>query len=146
MSDTAERSTPREIDRVIIRFAGDSGDGMQLTGDRFTSASAVFGNDLATLPEFPAEIRAPAGTLAGVSAFQVHISDHEITTPGDAPNVLVAMNPAALKAELPAARVGRHAHRQHRHLRRAQPQEGRLRRPTRSRTARSRATPSTRSR
>jgi 2-oxoglutarate ferredoxin oxidoreductase subunit alpha len=100
MSDTAQRSTPREIDRVIIRFAGDSGDGMQLTGDRFTSASAVFGNDLATLPEFPAEIRAPAGTLAGVSAFQVHISDHEITTPGDAPSVLVAMNPAALKAEL----------------------------------------------
>src|SRR3990170_4969535 len=89
-----------QIDRVIIRFAGDSGDGMQLTGDRFTSASAMFGNDLATLPEFPAEIRAPAGTLAGVSAFQVHISDHDITTPGDAPNVLVAMNPAALKAEL----------------------------------------------
>ncbi len=89
-----------ELDRVIIRFAGDSGDGMQLTGDRFTSASALFGNDLATLPEFPAEIRAPAGTLAGVSAFQVHISDHEITTPGDAPNVLVAMNPAALRSEL----------------------------------------------
>ncbi len=100
MADTAERTTPRELDRVIIRFAGDSGDGMQLTGDRFTSASALFGNDLATLPEFPAEIRAPAGTLAGVSAFQVHISDHDITTPGDAPNVLVAMNPAALHAEL----------------------------------------------
>ena len=91
---------PIELDRVIIRFAGDSGDGMQLTGDRFTSASALFGNDLSTLPEFPAEIRAPAGTLAGVSAFQVHISDHEITTPGDAPNVLVAMNPAALRSEL----------------------------------------------
>jgi len=91
---------PVEIDQVIIRFAGDSGDGMQLTGDRFTSASAVFGNDLATLPEFPAEIRAPAGTLAGVSAFQVHISDHDITTPGDAPAVLVAMNPAALRSEL----------------------------------------------
>src|SRR4051812_4916659 len=73
---------------------------MQLTGDRFTSVSALMGNDLATLPEFPAEIRAPAGTLAGVSAFQVHISDHEITTPGDAPSVLVAMNPAALKSEL----------------------------------------------
>ncbi len=101
MADLAARfSTPVEIDRVIIRFAGDSGDGMQLTGDRFTSASAMFGNDLATLPEFPAEIRAPAGTLAGVSAFQVHISDHEITTPGDAPNVLVAMNPAALRSEL----------------------------------------------
>lgn len=101
MSDTAARSLPtEELDRLVIRFAGDSGDGMQLTGDRFTSASALFGNDLATLPEYPAEIRAPAGTLAGVSAFQVHISDHDITTPGDAPNVLVAMNPAALKAEL----------------------------------------------
>ena len=100
MTDTAARQQPTTIDRLVIRFAGDSGDGMQLTGDRFTSASALFGNDLATLPEFPAEIRAPAGTLAGVSAFQVHISDHDITTPGDAPNVLVAMNPAALKAEL----------------------------------------------
>ena len=85
---------------MVIRFAGDSGDGMQLTGDRFTSVSAWLGNDLATLPEFPAEIRAPAGTLAGVSAFQVHISDHDITTPGDAPNVLIAMNPAALRNEL----------------------------------------------
>ncbi len=91
---------------MIIRFAGDSGDGMQLTGDRFTSASAIFGNDLATLPDFPAEIRAPAGTLAGVSAFQVHISDHAITTPGDAPNVLVAMNPAALRNELPRLEPG----------------------------------------
>ena len=101
MTDIADRSTAaQELDRVIIRFAGDSGDGMQLTGDRFTNASALFGNDLATLPEFPAEIRAPAGTLAGVSAFQVHISDHDITTPGDAPSVLVAMNPAALKADL----------------------------------------------
>ncbi len=101
MSDTAERTRQVvDLDRVIIRFAGDSGDGMQLTGDRFTSVSAMFGNDLATLPEFPAEIRAPAGTLAGVSAFQIHISDHEITTPGDAPNVLVAMNPAALRSEL----------------------------------------------
>ncbi len=100
MADTAQQTDAVELDRVIIRFAGDSGDGMQLTGDRFTSASAMFGNDLATLPEFPAEIRAPAGTLAGVSAFQVHISDHEITTPGDEPNVLVAMNPAALRSEL----------------------------------------------
>jgi len=100
VSDTAERLAPQELDRVIIRFAGDSGDGMQLTGDRFTSASALFGNDLATLPVYPAEIRAPAGTLAGVSAFQVHISDHDITTPGDAPNVLVAMNPAALRSEI----------------------------------------------
>ena len=96
----SERSAPKVLDRVVIRFAGDSGDGMQLTGDRFTTTSALFGNDLATLPNFPAEIRAPAGTLAGVSAFQVHISDHDILTPGDRPSVLVAMNPAALKNEL----------------------------------------------
>jgi 2-oxoglutarate/2-oxoacid ferredoxin oxidoreductase subunit alpha len=88
------------LDRVVIRFAGDSGDGMQLVGDRFTELSAAFGNDLATLPNFPAEIRAPAGTIAGVSSFQVHISDHDIVTPGDSPNVLVVMNPAALKANL----------------------------------------------
>ena len=105
MSDTAERSAV-ELDRVIIRFAGDSGDGMQLTGDRFTSVSTLVGNDVVTLPEFPAEIRAPAGTLAGVSAFQIHISDHDITTPGDAPQVLVAMNPAALRAELPRLEQG----------------------------------------
>lgn len=90
----------RELDGVVIRFAGDSGDGMQLTGDRFTSVSAFFGNDLSTLPDFPAEIRAPAGTLPGVSAFQVHFSDHDILTPGDQPGVLVAMNPAALRANL----------------------------------------------
>lgn len=90
----------RKLDRVIIRFAGDSGDGMQLTGDRFTSETASFGNDLSTLPNFPAEIRAPAGTLPGVSSFQLHFADHDILTPGDAPNVLVAMNPAALKANL----------------------------------------------
>lgn len=89
-----------ELDRVIVRFAGDSGDGMQLVGDRFTNLSAAFGNDLSTLPDFPAEIRAPAGTLPGVSAFQVHISDHDIVTPGDYPDVLVAMNPAALKSNL----------------------------------------------
>jgi 2-oxoglutarate ferredoxin oxidoreductase subunit alpha len=88
------------IDQVVIRFAGDSGDGMQIAGDRFTDESALIGNDLSTFPNYPAEIRAPAGTLAGVSAFQIHISDHEILTPGDAPNVLVAMNPAALKANL----------------------------------------------
>ena len=100
-SDTSTPAPVAEVlDHVVIRFAGDSGDGMQLTGDRFTNASALFGNDLSTLPEFPAEIRAPAGTLAGVSAFQVHISDHDITTPGDAPSVLVAMNPAALKASI----------------------------------------------
>ncbi|MGK5642388.1 2-oxoacid:acceptor oxidoreductase subunit alpha [Streptomyces sp. URMC 126] len=90
----------RRLDRVIIRFAGDSGDGMQLTGDRFTSETASFGNDLSTLPNFPAEIRAPAGTLPGVSSFQLHFADHDILTPGDAPNVLVAMNPAALKANI----------------------------------------------
>src|SRR2546421_1858392 len=89
-----------EKDRVVVRFAGDSGDGMQLTGDRFTNATAVLGNDLATLPDFPAEIRAPAGTLHGVSAFQIHFASEEILTPGDAPNVLVAMNPAALKANI----------------------------------------------
>ena len=101
MTDTAPRELPlQELDEVIIRSAGDSGDGMQLTGDQFTSISAALGNDLATLPEFPAEIRAPQGTLAGVSAFQVRISDFAITTPGDAPTVLVAMNPAALKAQL----------------------------------------------
>ena len=90
----------QELDHVVIRFAGDSGDGMQLTGDRFTQETAVFGNDLSTLPNFPAEIRAPAGTLPGVSSFQLHFADHDILTPGDAPDVLVAMNPAALKANL----------------------------------------------
>ncbi len=101
MPDTTADPKPHHLlHRVVIRFAGDSGDGMQLTGDRFTTTSALLGNDLATFPDFPAEIRAPAGTLAGVSAFQVHISDHDISTPGDSPNVLVAMNPAALKANL----------------------------------------------
>ena len=85
---------------VVIRFAGDSGDGMQLTGDRFTVETAAFGNSLSTLPDFPAEIRAPAGTMPGVSAFQVHFADHSVVTPGDAPTVLVAMNPAALKANI----------------------------------------------
>ncbi|HEX8507947.1 MAG TPA: 2-oxoacid:acceptor oxidoreductase subunit alpha [Propionibacteriaceae bacterium] len=88
------------LDRVVIRFAGDSGDGMQLTGDRFTSDSAVFGNDISTLPNFPAEIRAPAGTLPGVSSFQLHFANYDIMTPGDRPDVLVAMNPAALKANI----------------------------------------------
>ena len=91
MSKTIERK-----DRVVVRFAGDSGDGMQLTGSRFTDATAVVGNDLATLPDFPAEIRAPAGTPHGVSAFQIHFASRDILTPGDHPNVLVAMNPAAL--------------------------------------------------
>ena len=90
----------QQLDRVIIRFAGDSGDGMQLAGDRFTQETAAFGNDLSTLPNFPAEIRAPAGTLPGVSSFQLHFADHDILTPGDAPDVLVAMNPAALMANI----------------------------------------------
>jgi 2-oxoglutarate ferredoxin oxidoreductase subunit alpha len=95
-----------EKERVVIRFAGDSGDGMQLTGDRFTSATAVFGNDLATLPDFPAEIRAPAGTVHGVSAYQIQFASQDILTPGDHPDVLVAMNPAALKAELKLVEKG----------------------------------------
>ncbi|MFL6143598.1 MAG: 2-oxoacid:acceptor oxidoreductase family protein, partial [Labedaea sp.] len=95
-----------KLDRVVIRFAGDSGDGMQLTGDRFTSEAAAFGNDLATLPNFPAEIRAPAGTLPGVSSFQLHFADYDILTPGDRPDVLVVMNPAALKANIADVPVG----------------------------------------
>ncbi|GAA1892324.1 2-oxoacid:acceptor oxidoreductase subunit alpha [Lapillicoccus jejuensis] len=93
-------ATIQQLARVVIRFAGDSGDGMQLTGDRFTSDAAVIGNDLSTLPNFPAEIRAPQGTLPGVSSFQLHFADHDVLTPGDEPDVLVAMNPAALKANL----------------------------------------------
>ena len=89
-----------ELDTVTIRFAGDSGDGMQLTGTQFTNTSAIMGNDISTLPDFPAEIRAPAGSLPGVSGFQLNFSNHDIRTPGDQPNVLVAMNPAALKVNL----------------------------------------------
>jgi 2-oxoglutarate/2-oxoacid ferredoxin oxidoreductase subunit alpha len=96
----------KETDRVVVRFAGDSGDGMQLAGSRFTDATAMIGNDLATLPDFPAEIRAPAGTLHGVSAFQIHFASRDILTPGDYPNVLVAMNPAALKTNLEAVETG----------------------------------------
>ena len=132
----------KQLDRVIIRFAGDSGDGMQLTGDRFTSESAVFGNDLMTLPNFPAEIRAPQGTLPGVSSFQVHFADHDILTAGDAPDVLVAMNPAALKANVAGPAEGRDGHRRHPRLLRPQPGQGRLRRPTPSTCS---ATPTTRS-
>ncbi len=102
---TASRST-EELTRVVIRFAGDSGDGMQLTGDRFTQETADFGNDLSTLPNFPAEIRAPAGTLPGVSSFQIHFADYDILTPGDHPDVLVAMNPAALKANIGDLQAG----------------------------------------
>jgi len=89
-----------ELESVTIRFAGDSGDGMQLAGTQFTNSSAILGNDIATFPDFPAEIRAPAGTLAGVSGFQVHFSSRDIHTPGDSLNTLVAMNPAALKTNL----------------------------------------------
>ena len=103
MSDetlTEQPPAPEQIENVVIRFAGDSGDGMQLAGTQFTASSALFGNDLATLPNFPAEIRAPQGTIGGVSSFQVHIADWDILTPGDSPDCLVAMNPAALKANL----------------------------------------------
>ncbi len=98
--------TIKELDSVVIRFAGDSGDGMQLTGTQFTNTAAIIGNDISTLPDYPAEIRAPAGTLAGVSGFQVQLSEHDIWTPGDAPDVLIAMNPAALKVSLPDLDVG----------------------------------------
>ena len=101
VSGAVNGSHPREkLEKVVIRFAGDSGDGMQLTGDRFTSEAALFGNDLATQPNYPAEIRAPAGTLPGVSSFQIQIADYDILTAGDRPDVLVAMNPAALKANI----------------------------------------------
>jgi len=96
----------RVLERVVVRFAGDSGDGMQLTGSQFTSATALAGNDLATLPDYPAEIRAPAGTLPGVSGFQIQFSSGDVFTPGDAPDVLVAMNPAALRANLPGLKIG----------------------------------------
>jgi 2-oxoglutarate ferredoxin oxidoreductase subunit alpha len=104
---TTPRGTEREsqlLDRVTIRFAGDSGDGMQLTGTQFTRTAAVFGNDVSTFPDYPAEIRAPAGSLPGVSGFQISFSASDIHTPGDAPDVLVAMNPAALKTSPLAAR------------------------------------------
>src|SRR3989442_12119594 len=98
--------TVEDKERVVIRFAGDSGDGMQLTGDRFTNATAILGNDLATLPDFPAEIRAPAGTVAGVSAFQIQFASEDIMTPGDHPDDPVAVNPAALKPNHARARAG----------------------------------------
>ena len=105
-SSPKQTKAVEDRERVIVRFAGDSGDGMQLAGTRFTDATAMFGNDLATLPDFPAEIRAPAGTVGGVSAFQIHFAARDILTPGDTPNVLVAMNPAALKANLPLLQRG----------------------------------------
>src|SRR5215203_6970486 len=98
-ADARERDV-EELETVTIRFAGDSGDGMQLTGTQFTNTSAIFGNDISTLPDFPAEIRAPAGSLPGVSGFQLNFSSRDIRTPGDEPNVLVAMNPAALKVNI----------------------------------------------
>ena len=98
--ETENRKDLVEIENVTIRFAGDSGDGMQLTGTQFTNTSAILGNDISTLPDFPAEIRAPAGSLPGVSGFQINFSSRDIRTPGDEPNVLVAMNPAALKVNL----------------------------------------------
>ncbi len=134
----------QKLDRVVIRFAGDSGDGMQLTGDRFTSQTALLGNDLSTLPNFPAEIRAPQGTLPGVSSFQLHFADHNVLTPGDRPDVLVAMNPAALKANLRDLPRGAHDHRQHGRVHQAQPRQGGVRERTRSRTARWRAITCTR--
>ena len=97
---TGNRKSLKELDRAVIRFAGDSGDGMQLTGEQFTTESAWAGNDLATLPNFPAEIRAPAGTLFGVSSFQLQFGSQRVYTPGDRLDCLVAMNPAALKVHL----------------------------------------------
>jgi len=105
-STPAHEKSTETLESVVIRFAGDSGDGMQLTGSQFTAASAVLGNDLATLPDYPAEIRAPAGSLSGVSGFQIHFSSADISTPGDAPDVLVAMNPAALKVNLKDLKSG----------------------------------------
>ena len=134
-----------QLESVVIRFAGDSGDGMQLTGGRFTSETAMLGNDLATYPDFPAEIRAPAGSLPGVSGFQLHFADHDILTPGDAPNVLVAMNPAALKTNLADLPQGGMLS----WTRTRSPTEPARRPatpPTRSRTARSSRTRCTRSR
>ena len=107
LNDGDNGTSRQKLEKVVIRFAGDSGDGMQLTGDRFTSASALAGNDLATLPEFPAEIRAPQGTLAGVSSFQVHISDHDITTPGDAPSVRSSFAPESRAARSISAATSR---------------------------------------
>ena len=115
-----------ELAQATIGFCGDSGDGMQLAGTQFTNTSAILGNDISTLPDFPAEIRAPAGTLAGVSGFQVHFSSHDIHTPGDQLNALVAMNPAALKTQPQGPRAGRHPHRQRGRLRRQRSAQGRL--------------------
>src|SRR5512146_2434471 len=115
MSLTTEPAAPNSdgkskrvttLQEVTVRFAGDSGDGMQLAGTQFTDTSALVGNDISTFPDFPAEIRAPAGTLAGVSGFQVHFSSTDIYTPGDSVNALVAMNPAALRTNIRSVRSG----------------------------------------
>ncbi|MCA9640973.1 MAG: 2-oxoacid:acceptor oxidoreductase family protein, partial [Myxococcales bacterium] len=103
---TNDSQTPTSLPGAIVRFAGDSGDGMQVTGSQFTVAAALARNDLATFPDFPAEIRAPAGTTFGVSGFQINFASRDVFTPGDAPDVLVAMNPAALKVNLPDLKPG----------------------------------------
>ena len=123
-----QRGTRRELTSAVVRFAGDSGDGIQLTGAQFTQATALAGNDLETFPDFPAEIRAPVGTTFGVSAFQIHFGDRRVYTIGDRPDVLVALNPAALKTNLRRAGSRRHRGHRRRQLRRAQPEEGRPRR------------------
>ena len=123
-----------EIQSVAIRFSGDSGDGMQLTGTKFTEATALAGNDLSTLPDFPAEIRAPAGTLAGVSGFQIHFASADVRTPADQPDVLVALNPAALRANIRDVRAERHGDREQRCLQREEPEARRLRPTTRCRS------------
>src|SRR5213082_1717014 len=102
----APMNTHKDLDHAVVRFAGDSGDGMQLTGTEFTREAALHGNDLATFPDFPAEIRAPAGTTAGVSGYQIQFAAHEVYSPGDQPDTLVAMNPAALKVHLPDLKRG----------------------------------------
>ena len=127
--NTGKTRPVEQVEGVTIRFVGDSGDGMQLVGSEFTKASAIAGNDLATFPDFPAEIRAPTGSLAGVSGYQVNFGSRDIFTPGDQPDVLVAMNPAALKTNLQDLRPGRHPHHQQRRLHRGQPREGRLQDP-----------------
>ena len=128
MTTVQERPTEeRQLERVTIRFAGDSGDGMQLTGSQFTRTAAYFGNDISTYPDFPAEIRAPAGSLPGVSGFQLSFSSTHIHTPGDEPDVLVAMNPAALKANLGELPGRRRPGRQRGRLHRRQPRQGRVR-------------------
>src|SRR5438552_3928498 len=99
-SSSCQNKPLQELDSAVIRFCGDSGDGMQLVGTQFTNVSAAFGNDVSTLPDFPAEIRAPAGTLAGVSGFQLHFSSHDIFTPGDQVDTLVVMNPAAYQTNI----------------------------------------------